>query len=489
MGDNSKIDKLFSDGLNDFEASPQSDSWARINATMEKKQQKKRVLYWRWASIAAAVVLAFYTGYYFNDNTTIETYPNIQNTKPGNSNPDYISHEKSMEQSKLKEQDSKETTQPERGAQKLKSSPSDPIQNSKKVASNSSLSEKPALKNADNTSSASGNTSKQTVAIADKTSEWEAESIVVSNFEENSNTDIESEEIATLETPDQTAETIEEPQVVLATPEEIQLNPSSEVLDYAENTQVDNSPFSRFSISAMASPTFPFTDVTVNQNDKTTEGNVDQQTLKTSYTYGLGFGYRLSKKLELHTGIVVNNWSQEVNGVKLKVTQTITSGLNTSVDASGNISSGNVNFTGLNDPTNQGKLQTANVGGQTYSILPGLKENYQFIEVPLAIGYYMIDNKRWFVKTNIGLNSRFISQSKVTLVYADGSEVPYKNIELETYSMQLIGGIGAGVKFGQHWDFGLSPTLLYGITQVNTHSEIDTYFHQVLIYSSLSYRF
>ncbi|WP_417590925.1 outer membrane beta-barrel protein [Owenweeksia hongkongensis] len=489
MGDNSKIDKLFSDGLNDFEASPQSDSWARINATMEKKQQKKRGFYWRWASIAAAVVLAFYSGYYFNDNTTIETYPNIQNTEPNNSNPDYISHEESMEQSELNEQVSKETSQPERGTQKPKGSTSDRIQNLNKVASNSSSSEKPALKTNGKAGSASRNTSKQNVVIADKTWEQEAENIVVSNFEENSNTDIESEEIATGETQNQTVKTMEEHPVVLATPKETQLNPSSEILDYAENPQVDNSPFSRFSISAMASPTFPFTDITVNQSDETTEDNVDQQKLKTSYSYGLGFGYRLSKKLELQTGIMVNHWNQEATGVKLKVTPSFTTSTNTSLDASGNTSSGNVNFTGLTDPTNQGKLEATNIGGQPYSILPGLKESYQFIEVPIAIGYYLLDNKRWFVKANIGLNSRFISQSKVTLVYADGTEVPYEQFDLETYSMQLIGGFGAGVKFAKNWEFGLHPTLLYGITQVNTHSEIDTYFHQVLIYSSLSYRF
>src|SRR5690606_21717708 len=247
--------------------------------------------------------------------------------------------------------------------------------------------------------------------------------------------------------------------------------------------------FPRFVISAMASPTFPFTDVTVNDPDQATQNNVDQEKLKSSFSYGLGLAYRISKKIELQTGVMVNNWKQEATGVRLRVSPSSITSSNTNVDANGNTSLGNLNFNELTDPTNQGKLQTANVGGQTYSVLPGLKESYQFIEVPITIGYYLIDTKRWYVKANIGLNSRFVTNSEATLLYADGSEVPYENLALESYTMQLIGGAGAGVKFGKHWGFGLHPTLLYGITKVNSHNEVNTYFHQVLIYSCLSYSF
>src|SRR5690606_9743812 len=111
MGDKTKIDKLFQDGLNDFEASPQSDSWARIHATLEKKQQKKRALYWRWASIAAAVVLAFYTGYYFNDNAETENYPETIN-QPVMAQPDYISGKEKNKTTKKEESVVSDTKQP-----------------------------------------------------------------------------------------------------------------------------------------------------------------------------------------------------------------------------------------------------------------------------------------------------------------------------------------------------------------------------------------
>lgn len=486
MGDKSKIDKLFSGGLDDFEASPQSDSWARINATMEKKQQKKRALYWRWASVAAAVILAFYTGYYFNDNTALETYPQTAKPQSTNEKPGYISHEENSEQNEL---EPKEIPVAKTQSKKIKNDVNPSVSKPQEVVSNTSFLKKAMATKSDKADISNENISKQILAEADESFTSGEEAIIASNFEDNSTIEVEKTEITSVEKIDATVVTMEEPQVNLATPTETPTRPSPETLDYTEKQEISKPTFSRFSISALVSPTFPFTDITVNQSDETTEGNVNQEKLKTGYTYGLGLGYRLSKKLELQTGLMVNNWSQEASEVKLKITPSAATSVNTSVDASGNISSGNVNFSGLSDPTNQGKLQTANVGGQTYSVLPGLKESYQFIEIPIALGYYLVDSKRWYVKANIGLNSRFLTQSNVTLIYADGSEVPYEHFDLQTYSMQLIGGVGGGVKFGQHWEFGLHPTLLYGITQVNTHSEVDTYFHQVLIYSSLSYRF
>ena len=67
MGDKKDIDKLFASGLQDFEATPPQDAWAGIIADVDQKKKAKRALIWRWAAVAAALILAFYSGYYFND--------------------------------------------------------------------------------------------------------------------------------------------------------------------------------------------------------------------------------------------------------------------------------------------------------------------------------------------------------------------------------------------------------------------------------------
>lgn len=487
MEDKSKIDKLFSDGLNDFEASPQSDSWARINATMEKKQQKKRGMYWRWASIAAAVILAFYTGYYFNDNSINETYPQTEKALPKRSAAKHISDKKTSEPNTVQQIDEANTGlgAPEENISSIA------LPNKKRQAT------KPVTQSSKNMRVSSSETlpaSTNLVVSNDsenaKSSSTSSDAVTASSFDYNSNSktlnpenaaEFQAEEIVASEEVTQTTNTATE-----NTP----VSDTDLVDDYIQTSKTTNEyTLSRFSVSAMASPTFPFTDITVNQSDETTQNNVKNEKLKTSYSYGLGLGYRVSKKLELQTGVMVNNWHQEASEIKLKITPSSITSTNTSLDASGNTSVGNVNFSGLNDPTNKGQFETALVDGQTYSVLPGLKESYQFVEIPIYLGYYLVDSKRWFVKLNLGLNSRFITQSDVTLVYADGTEVPYDDITLRTYSMQLIGGIGAGIKLGKHWEFGLHPTLLYGISKVNQHSQVDTYFHQMLIYSALSYRF
>lgn len=474
MGDKSKIDKLFSDSLGDFEASPQTDSWAHINATMEKKQQKKRAAYWRWASVAAALVLAFYSGYYFNDLDHVETYPEPLNHSEQSNKADYISNEKPNTKIPTKEKTI--------------------------ISKSSALNEKPNQR-------ATASTQALTLAkTASRSKNGEDDNEISSNQQFEFDANIISTEEDEILTPEQSVVIVSEPASPFegkdsteSTFAELPENTSSELANtdmaaeksvvYAENIEANNSAFSRFTLSAFASPTFPFTDVTINQADETTQDNVEQEKLINSYTYGIGLGYRISKNLELQTGFALNNWKQEATGVRLNITTSSITSTNTSVDANGNTSSGNVNFNGLTDPTNQGQLQTANIGGKTYSVLPGLKEDYLFIEIPITLAYYIVDSRRWYTKVNMGLNSRFVAQSEATSVYADGSEVPYNNFDLETYSIQLIAGLGAGVKLGPHWEFGLHPTLLYGITQVNKHSEVDTYFHQVLIYSCLSYRF
>ena len=243
MGDKGKIDKLFSGGLDDFEASPQSDSWARINATMEKNHKKKRGLYLRWASIAAAMVLAFYAGYNFNQNADVETPTKEIKTQPGR--PNYISDEKNSEQIEQIEQNDNLVLATKAKPNKNKSGLPNKSKNT--PARDSATEESIAVNNTSKTS-VSNNTSDPTVATSNPTTA--ANAIVAANIEDNSNDKIGNLELEPVETIEAQLDTFVEQKITSAAP----MSSSNELLDYYEKTETSNALLSRFSVSAMIIP-------------------------------------------------------------------------------------------------------------------------------------------------------------------------------------------------------------------------------------------
>lgn len=63
-----KIDKLFSDGLANFEQTPPPIVWDKISETMGHRKSKARALWWWSASVAASILLAFIAGWYLSHN-------------------------------------------------------------------------------------------------------------------------------------------------------------------------------------------------------------------------------------------------------------------------------------------------------------------------------------------------------------------------------------------------------------------------------------
>ena len=88
-----------------------------------------------------------------------------------------------------------------------------------------------------------------------------------------------------------------------------------------------------------------------------------------------------------------------------------------------------------------------------------------------------------------GFSGRFLTQSDVKLVFEDGSSENYDGLEVKNFSLQLVGGTGLGYKATKNLSINLTPSIQYGLTPVNKNSEIETYFHQFLVYTGLTYGF
>lgn len=69
MKDKNNIDNIFRRKLEDFSAAPPPHIWENVKSQMAAQQRKTRRIYIGWFSAAAAILLAFLAGWYFNENS------------------------------------------------------------------------------------------------------------------------------------------------------------------------------------------------------------------------------------------------------------------------------------------------------------------------------------------------------------------------------------------------------------------------------------
>jgi len=82
MGEDKNMDKLFHDKLNSFEKAPPAFVWDKVQDSLAVNQRKKRLVYWRVAGIAAAVVVAFFTGWQINRDSVDKNEIIVENVVP-----------------------------------------------------------------------------------------------------------------------------------------------------------------------------------------------------------------------------------------------------------------------------------------------------------------------------------------------------------------------------------------------------------------------
>ena len=74
MKEDKNNDQIFRNKLKNYSVDPPEHMWKGIQDQLMKSKRNRRIIYLRWISAAAAVLLAFLGGWYFNQNSeTVET--------------------------------------------------------------------------------------------------------------------------------------------------------------------------------------------------------------------------------------------------------------------------------------------------------------------------------------------------------------------------------------------------------------------------------
>lgn len=504
MEDKTKIDELFKEGLGGFSAEPPMDAWQNIQDELIAARRKKRMAVWRIAGTAAALILAFFSGYYFNSSTAsfqldetpfVTRFTNEGSSGKWKSTPQPLSKETTLDMDDNSEEGI-EVIIPPGGpdGSRVSSGSLTSATSSKKDAGKDDM--PVSLPSPDGLKSDTENISdfnNKAFAQIDFPAKIKVETPVElpsANTQINANTEVkdtiwaDAANSAEADSPDKTINT-----PALANDEPFVYHEDSK-------SKKKKRPHTRstFDIGAVASPTFAFNDVSPqaaqttggNSYLGTSSGNKQTDELQNSYAAGLNLSYRTGARWEVSTGLHINNWSQVSSDIFL--TTDATGSISTSgVTVRGNTSTGAVTYNTGTNAFDATKLE--NVAPDAFYLIPDIEQQYQFLEVPLSVGYYLLDSKRWSFKLQAGFSGRILTQSDVRLVFEDGSTEKYDGLELKDFSLQLIGGTGLGYKATKNLNINLTPSIQYGLTPVNRNAEIETYFHQFLVYTGLSYSF
>ena len=458
MGARNNLDNLFRDRFSNVEVEPSTDGWVAVESRLARRKKSRRMALIRWSSTAAALVLAFYSGYYWQLNNPRVLGP----FEARYSFPEVIIvHE--MDEANIDQSvviSGAPTTQATIANEKRVAS----AQGTEAIAAGSS----PNLAFTESGSFPSTPFSIQEPIFLESSPSLNSTHLDFTEFPTDVvlvNDSIPTESFIVTDMNQQSEVTADDaPEIVMIDDTDL-LHPKNKL----------------FRVGAMLSPTIAFRSVNIVDESDVVAENVPNDQIISSLSYGLELAYRIRNRWQLEAGFFFNQWEQSNDRLVARVSSSLPTA---DVQISSNNSTGNIQF---NDASRE--KENFATGEENLLLVPELYESYSFYEIPVGVSYYLMDHDRFAWKLKAGLSPRFLSTSIVELQYQGGESQPIENLPLKDFSLQFLVGSGVEYRLIPELRLNITPTLQYGLTPVNQHDVVNTYFHQLLIYSGLSYSF
>jgi|GEM_PF-3383225 len=225
----------------------------------------------------------------------------------------------------------------------------------------------------------------------------------------------------------------------------------------AEESKKDSLPpviVKRFSVFAYGGPSlfnFPNRNIVT----ETTTSNINT---KSSTRFGVLFGYRLNSKLRIRTGLSVYKLKQSAANIKLNYTMDGGSATNPEL-----IPSADFSWIDYEQPFGTNSGQIINTLGENYQAIINIDRKLSYFEIPLEIGYTLLDNK--FGLNIFGGGSILLLTKNEVYAYNEKGRM-YLGAWNAAAKTSLTGTLGLGL----HYNF--SPFL-----QVNAEPTFNYYFN------------
>ena len=502
MKEQKNIERLFQEKFKDFEVAPPEMVWVNIEARLNEKKKKKRVIpFWfKPTSIVASLLLGFYTFMTFYGDPSIHFKENKNSIEYNNRDEEINSG--ATKNNKLITIPSNSTVTNNEALEK------------KDNLENDILFNKNFFEETNNLSSSD----KNNIIISDKKNKNDKNTLndnkifeknivskdVLSNFNE-SNKSIEEDSFSnsSLVTNDNKSNQSNSLNQIKDTPKRIvadnqkfeanitqdssivaqisdevraleQLLKEKEVGKNAEEKEKEN----KWGVSTSAAPVY-FNSAT-NGSPINTQFAENSKSYASTLSYGVGINYAISKKLSLRTG--VNALTLEYNTNDVSYTTTMKG-----VTDDGSMMSRNTNGQAVVFVNKQDVTLSSDVENFVQNSTGKLNQVTSYYEIPVELSYKLID-KKFGLEFIGGMSSLFLNQNSISLL-SNGLEMEIgqaNNLNRIHFSSNV--GIGFKYSFLKSLEFNFNPMFKY---QLNTYTDNAGNFKPYFIglYSGLSYKF
>ncbi len=276
----------------------------------------------------------------------------------------------------------------------------------------------------------------------------------------------------------------------------------SQQLNYDYDSQLLNEEtpaidkISRWSINAMASPTYQST-FTRGTSDLAKQIMSSEQT-NISYTGGLSFSYKINEKLSIQSGLYYSSVGQEVDGISTFGgfrDYIYTKGDHNFevLTSSGTIYTNNADvflFDGVG-----GRVQTrytSDVFDPTKASLQymnnSLHQSFSYLEMPFFLRYKLLDGT---VDFNLigGLSYNMLVNNSVYAVIEGGRYQVGKTEGVSPFMFSSSFGMGMEYTLTENISLNLEPTFRYYLNPFSNMTGIREHPYSIGVFSGLSYKF
>lgn len=507
MSNKKHIDRIFKEQLKNFEATPPSDLWKKIELELHPEKQRKPILplWWTFAGVAAllALFIAFSPFYNSNSNIKPSELPSVVDSPDSSWEETRSSSTSTLENSTERIQNPSSNANPEMTASTPVNTQQSAVDNQtlnttkagvaskSKHQSSTSAQRSPdqfiAIQNAvaDNSSKKPSKTildDKTETRLTEYEKNWKQENsntlkfdeLIVAASQADSNTAVDEQSLKSMVTEDvfTQTETIEEAIAKIKALED------KEVLAAAE----DKVKGSRWSIAPNIAPVYynsfgqgSSIDPTLVNNSKTSE---------ITMSYGVSGAYAITDKLKVRAGIHQVDLGSRTNEV---ISFRTLDPLSSNAESRLSYVTINDNASGLSFISTQAFNKPNTPAALNTQKSTSIEQRFGFIEMPLEIEYTIIDSKFGMHLVG-GFSTLFLNKNEI-YGSIDGLKARIgeaNNINSTSYSANF--GVGLNYNLSPNIHINLEPMFKY---QMNTFSqssgEVKPYF--IGLYTGLRYKF
>lgn len=497
-----EFDRIFKNNLELYDVQPDPKVWARIEETLDRKKEKKVLfLWWYSGGIAAALLLLFGLSLFLkkpefiNQNPIVEkeqkTPINKENPLKNNSILDTIKG--AFTESELVNSKPKKSEDPNKDSSVGGTSQIQPNRNleSKLAARAPHTTLKSNKSKAVNSTDLHNKTSNESTLAQTQTHELakqqgETENITEKKVSQNKLFAIQNERKELSLNERKKSENWNPLDTLENTKEKISI---FEVI--AEKEQKDiaaNNPQMRQKWSIASSLAPVVMNAIGNGSPIHSSFSENEKTSNVTLSYGINVGYKISKKLEIRTGIHSVNMSYNTDEIEFTSSlQSSTFGLLENITYSANARSLRVQSQVAPNTNEQASLNANDVFGEIEPFEGRMVQQMQFVEFPVELRYALTSRKLG-IHVIGGLSSYVLTRNEVllssdALVTRMGEA---NNMNEMSFSTNI--GLGVNYQIANKLELQVEPIFKY---QMNTFSNVEGNFqpYTLGIYSGLLFRF